>query len=356
MKKGLVLLTVATLIIALHACKKEEPTPAKIYDPTPLTVEVPAFVKTYVGDMPIPADNPMTEEGVALGRILFYEKMLSNDRSMNCATCHKQENAFDDPRPFSQGTNGAFGDRNAMAIINVGWDKIFFWDGRRNTLEGQAHDPVTNPIEMANTWPEVVSRLQNSAKYPDLFFKAFGTTTIDSNLVTKAIAQFERTMVSFNSKFDKYFYQKDSTVFTEQEKRGLTLFSGKAMCNMCHLTNTLFTDRDIRNNGLDVNPVDGGLMKFTGNPSDKGKFKVPTLRNIEVTAPYMHDSRFTTLEQVVEFYSSGVKPNSPNLDEHMPDFGSGLNLNTQEKADLVAFLKTLSDQTFLTDPKFSDPN
>jgi cytochrome c peroxidase len=312
-------------------------------------------VKTYVGDMPVPADNPLTQEGIVLGRMLFYEKMLSNDMTMNCASCHKQENAFDDPRPFSEGTNGAFGDRNAMAIINAGWDTHFFWDGRRNSLEGQAHDPVTNPIEMANTWTEVALRLQQSSTYPDLFFKAFGTRTIDSTLVTKAIGQFERTMVSFNSRFDKYFYSGDSVALTQQEKRGLTLFTGKAMCNMCHLTNTLFTDRDIRNNGLDVNPLDAGLMKFTGNASDRGKFKVPTLRNIEVTAPYMHDSRFATLEEVVDFYSSGVKQNSPNIDEHMPDFGPGLNLSTQEKGDLVAFLKALTDQEFLTREDLSDP-
>jgi cytochrome c peroxidase len=354
MRKLLILAGAATLIVAVHACKKEESNP--VYSPTAKTVDVPSFVKTYVGDMSIPADNPLTEEGVELGRKLFYEKMLSDNMSISCASCHKQENAFDDPRPFSEGTHGLFGDRNAMAIVNAGWDQHFFWDGRRNTLEGQAHDPVTNPIEMAATWPAVVERLQSSSTYPELFFKAFGTKTVDSNLVTKAIAQFERTLVSFNSKFDKYYYGHDTTVFTPQEKNGLTLFSGKAMCNNCHLMNTLFTDREIKNNGLDINPADAGHMKFTGLATDRGKFKVPTLRNIGASAPYMHDSRFATLEEVVNFYSTGVKQSSPNLDEHMVDFGSGLNLSMQEKADLVAFLKTLTDQSFLTNPKFSDPN
>lgn len=355
MRKAKILIGIIALLVIVHACKKEKKE-EPVYSPTSATVEVPAYVKSYIGDMPTPTDNPLTVEGIALGRRLFYEKMLSNDRSMSCASCHKQENAFDDPRPFSEGTNGAFGDRNAMAIVNAAWEKHLFWDGRRSSLEAQAHDPLTNPIEMANNWPEAVARLQSSPTYPDLFFKAFGTKTVDSNLAMKAIAQFERTLVSFNSKFDKYYYQGDSTVFNQSEKNGLALFTGKGLCNNCHLMNTLLTDRDLKNNGLDENPADVGLMKFTGNTNDKGKFKVPSLRNIEVTAPYMHDSRFATLEDVVNFYSSGIKQSSPNIDEHMPDFGSGLNLTAQEKADLVAFLKTLTDQSFLADAKFSDPN
>lgn len=358
MRKIATIIGMFVVVVVINSCKKEkkEDNPPTSYNPTAAKIDVPDYVKNYVGEMPQPSDNPLTAEGIELGRILFYEKMLSDNMTMSCATCHKQENAFDDPRPFSEGTNGAFGDRNAMAIINLGWDSHFFWDGRRNSLEGQAHDPVTNPIEMANKWPEVVARLQSSSKYPDLFFKAFGTHTVDSSLVTKAIAQFERTLISFNSRFDKYFYLGDSSALTEQEKNGLVLFTGKAMCNHCHLTNTLFTDRDIRNNGLDENPKDQGLMKFTGNAVDRGRFKVPTLRNIAVTAPYMHDSRFKTLEEVVDFYSGKVKQNSPNLDEHMPDFGTGVNLSGQEKAELVAFLKSLTDQDFLTNPKFSDPN
>ncbi len=357
MKKLTIIITIAAITTGIYACKKDpDTTPAaEVYNPTAMTVTVPAWVKTYVGEMKHPIDNPLTVEGVYLGRKLFYEKMLSNDMTMSCATCHKQENGFDDPRPFSQGTNGVFGDRNAMAIINLGWSTSFFWDGRRQTLEGQAHDPVTNPIEMANKWPDVVARLQNSKVYPDLFFKAFGTRTVDSNLVVKAIAQFERTLVSYNSKFDKYYYGNDTTVFTQQEKNGLAIFKGKGMCNNCHLMNTQLADEVYRNNGLDANPKDDGHMKFTGKAEDRAKFKVPTLRNIANTAPYMHDSRFTTLEAVVDFYSSKVQQSSPNIDEHMPDFGTGLNLSTQEKADLIAFLKTLTDNDFLTNPSFSEP-
>lgn len=354
MQKVVLPALVLSVIIATYSCKKDveikEP-----YNPTPSTVAIPQFVKSFQGDIKFPADNPQTVEGVALGRKLFYDKMLSNNGSISCASCHKQENAFDDPRPFSQGTNGSFGDRNAMAIINLAWGKQFFWDGRRSSLEGQAHDPVTNPIEMANTWPNVVRNLQRSSEYPDLFYRAFGTKTIDSDLVVKAIAQFERTLVSFNSRFDKYYHQGDSAVFTLQEKNGLSIFRGKGLCNHCHLLNTMLTDNAFSNNGLDVDPLDPGLQKFTGKPEDKGKFKVPTLRNIELTAPYMHDSRYNTLEQVVNHYSDSVKQNSPNLDVHMIDFGSGLHLTPQEKADLVAFLKTLTDRSFTTNPELSDP-
>ena len=247
MRKTLLLVGIAMLFVVVYACKKEEPDPTPpelVYDPTYISVETPAYVKNYVGDMQHPSDNPLTAQGVDLGRRLFYEKMLSDTKTISCASCHKQENAFDDPRPFSEGTNGTFGDRNAMAIVNAGWETSFFWDGRRSSLEGQAHDPVTNPIEMANTWPEVVTRLQNSTVYPDLFFKAFGTRTVDSNLVVKAIAQFERTLVSFNSKFDTYYHKGDTTVFTQQEKNGLDIFIGKGMCNNCHAMNTLLTDRE----------------------------------------------------------------------------------------------------------------
>jgi cytochrome c peroxidase len=358
MKKAWILAGIAIAMVAIHACRKEDKktTPEDVYNPTAKTIAVPAYVVNYIGEMPHPSDNPLTEEGVALGRILFYDKKLSNDMTMACATCHKQENGFDDFRQFSEGTNGSFGDRNAMPIINLAWAKSFFWDGRRSTMETQAHDPVTNPIEMANNWPEVVRRLQVDGQYPSLFFKAFGTKMVDSNLVTKAIAQFERTMVSFNTRFDKYFYQNDTNALNASEKRGLTLFTGDALCNTCHMMNTLFTDHAFRNNGLDINPGDAGLMKFTGKGDDRGKFKVPGLRNIAQTAPFMHDGRFATLEDVVNYYSTGVKQSSPNLDEHMTPFGNGLNLTVQQKADLVAFLKSLSDQEFLTRQDLSNPN
>lgn len=344
--------------VLLMACNKKEDGPIKneppVFNPTPLSISYPSWVKIYAGQMPEPVDNATTVEGVALGRKLFYDKKLSDDMTMSCASCHVLANGFSDPRAFSVGTNGAAGDRNAMAIINMGWSNKFFWDGRRPSLELQAHDPVTNPIEMRNTWTAVVNRLQSDPVYPGMFFKAFGKTTIDSNMVTKAIAQFERTLVSFNSRFDKFYFEGDTTRLSDTEKRGKDLFFGKADCNHCH-SDALLTDNAFRNNGLDVTLTDIGLGKVSGQSTDNGKFKVPTLRNIALTAPYMHDSRFTTLEQVVEFYDHQVKQTSPNIDVNMDQIKNGLNLTTQEKADLVAFLKTFTDSSFINNAAFMQP-
>jgi cytochrome c peroxidase len=349
---------ISTIILAMQACKNDEDlimSPEPHYNPTSVTLNIPSFATTYLGNMLVPPTNPLTAEGILLGRKLFYEKMLSNDLSMSCASCHIQENAFNDPKQFSQGTNGAFGDRNAMSIINLGFSPQLFWDGRRNSIEEQAHDPVTNNTEMRNNWSTVVQRLQADKNYPSLFFYAFGSYTIDSNLVTKAIAQFERTMLSFNSPFDNFFYGGDTTLLNASQKRGYNLFFGKAECVHCH-SGPLLTDNLFKNNGLDNFITDIGYGKTTGKTSDNGKFKVPTLRNIAQSAPYMHDGRFTTLEQVVEHYNSGVIGTSPNLDPDMIPFTTGLNLSTQEKADLVNFLKTFTDNEFLTNTKFKDPN
>lgn len=342
-------------IFFTQSCKKDNIVIEPVYDPTPYNLNVPGFVTSYMGNMPIPSDNPLTEQGVKLGRMLFYEKLLSDDKSMSCASCHLQSNSFNDPNQFSQGTNGAFGERNAMSIVNSGWMTSMFWDGRRNTMEEQAHDPVTNQIEMRNDWNTVVSRLQAHHMYPSMFFQAFGTEKIDSNLVTKAIAQFERTLISFNSPFDTYFYGGDTTILNSSQKRGFDLFFGQAECIHCH-SGPLLTDNMLRNNGLNVVLTDLGRGSVTGNPLDNGKFKVPTLRNIAFSAPYMHDGRFSTLEQVVEFYNSGVQGSSPNLDSEMAIYVGGLNLTAQNKIDLVNFLKTFTDQQFLNNTKFSDPH
>lgn len=346
----MVFVAVLCSLANLPSCNTD---PEDLYDPTPVVVELPQFVHTYLGEMPNTPDNPLTEEGIALGKKLFYEKKLSDNATMSCASCHKQENAFSDLRSFSEGTNGALGNRNAMSIANLAWGNTLFWDGRRSTLEGQAHDPVTNPIEMRNTWAEVERRLQNDSEYPSLFFKAFGTRQIDSNLVVKAIAQFERTLVSFSSRFDQYYFEGQTNVLNSDELEGAELFFGKGHCNDCH-SDVLLTDNFLRNNGLDQTFLDKGYGEVTGNPTDDGKFKVPTLRNIALTSPYMHDSRFTTLEQVVEHYSSGVMPNSPNIDEHISPFGTGFNLTSDEKGKLVAFLRTMTDSSFITNPKHAE--
>lgn len=363
MKKALVLLGVVVLVIIAHACKKEKPTPPSnpgpedtTYKPTPYQLQIPAYVIQHLGEMPNPSDNPLTVEGVALGRKLFYEKMLSNTATISCASCHQQQHAFDDPRRFSEGTDGSLGTRNAMTIVNMGWGNSFFWDGRKNTLEEQAHDPVTNPVEMANTWPEVVSRLQGSTVYPDLFYKAFGTRAIDSNLVVKAIAQFERTLISFNSRFDKYYYGGDSSALNAQEQRGLNLFMNEGMCATCHSMNMLLTDRLFRSNGANANPNDRGRMDITGNPYDRGLFKVPTLRNVALTAPYMHDGDMANLQDVVGFYGMHLVSGNEIIGGPGAPPPPVKTLTEEQQADLVAFLKSLTDEEFITNPAFSDPN
>lgn len=348
------MILVMLAVVALFAACRKDPAVYTGAVGTPYELNLPAWVHDSIGPMH-EGDNPLTVEGVALGRKLFYEKALSNDGTMSCATCHHQEHAFTDPRAFSVGTDGSVGTRNAMAIVNLGWSRNLFWDGRRTTLEGQAHDPVTNPIEMRNTWPVVEQRLRADDRYPSLFAAAFGSPLIDSSRVVRAIAQFERTLVSFNSRFDRYWYGGDTTVLDSVEKHGLFLFRGKGKCGRCHSIG-LFTDDEMRNNGLDAFPVDGGLGTVTGAPGDFAKFKTTTLRNIAVTAPYMHDSRFADLMSVIQFYDGHIQHGSPNVDTVMhlfPETGNILSWN--DRADLIAFLQTLTDEGFLTDPAFSEP-
>ncbi len=304
--------------------------------------------------MTVPEDNPLTVEGVQLGRRLFYEPLLSGDNTISCAACHLQESNFSDPRRLSIGIDGLEGKRQSMPIINLGWGSQFFWDGRAASLEQQALGPVLDPLEMHEDWTTAVAELQATEDYPGLFFKAFGTETITKELVTKAIAQFERTLISGNSRYDKVIKEGNGVFFTDDELNGFDLFnSERGDCFHCH-SGILFTDNLFHNNGLDANPIDKGLEKVTGKASDIGKFKTPTLRNIAVTAPYMHDGRFNTLKEVLDHYSDGVK-NSPTLDPLMNHMG-GIELTEQEKVELIAFLKTLTDEDFLENPDFSNPH
>lgn len=328
---------------------------ADYYMPTPYTLQRPkGFPK-----MPIPKDNPLTLEGVALGRKLFYDPILSKNNKQSCGSCHNQKFGFtDNGKQFSEGVDGKQGDRNAMAIFNLGYNTFFFWDARAANLEEQALMPVPNPIEMHLGWKEAVERLNKHDKYPQLFKQAFGIHIIDSNLVAKAIAQFERTIISANSRWDQREVGK--VFFTELEKRGDTIFNTEiGDCFHCH-NGSLFTDNSFRNNGLQKELKDIGLAKTTGYKSDRGKFKVPTLRNIELTAPYMHDGRFKTLEEVVDFYDSGVHQKSENIDKDMLKENrvkhGKLGLSAQDKKALVAFLKTLTDKEFLNNETYSDPN
>ena len=341
------------MVLTIVGCRKDpglEQPGTSIFIPS-----LPSWLQDSAGYRWItPADNPSTNEGVALGRRLFYEKALSNDFSMSCATCHRQEDAFSDRRTFSVGTNGTLGRRQAMAIVNLAWDGSFFWDGRSSSLEAQAFKPVVDHAEMRNAWPTVVSRLQADPTYPRQFERAFGTSLIDSVNVVRAIAQFERSLISLGSRFDRFRYLGETTALSEPEQRGMLLFMRGAHCVDCH-HEPMMADHSLRNNGLDLTFTDQGAAEATGNPAHAGRFKVPTLRNIEFSAPYMHDGRFNTLEEVVDFYADDVQLNSPGLDNHMlPWIAGQVQLSAEDRSDLVAFLKALSDSDFLTNPAFSD--
>jgi cytochrome c peroxidase len=357
---GLILLACLGILQSCKKDKEEDPAPTDpISGPTPYVHDAPSWLLDSTGHaIQYPTDNPMTVEGIALGRMLFYETALSDDYSMSCGSCHKQEDGFSDARQFSVGTDGSLGTRQAMSTFNLLWDQFLFWDGRAPSMEAQAFGPVTNPVEMRNTWPTVEDRLRNDANYPALFEQAFGSPGIDSVRVVKAIAQFERTMLSLNSRFDRYRYLGETNALTPSEIEGYRVFKREAHCIDCHME-PLFVSHGMRNNGLDLVQTDLGLGGVDNNASHNGLFKVTTLRNIEVTAPYMHDGRFATLEEVVDFYNEEVQLGSPNLDNHMIPWviaGGNLGLSEQQKSDLVAFMKALTDDEFLTNPEFSDPN
>ncbi|QMU66680.1 MAG: cytochrome-c peroxidase [Flavobacteriaceae bacterium] len=326
------------------------------YIPTVLALEIPPLFQQKLIAPLNPADNPLTQEGVALGKKLFFEKRLSGDNSQSCATCHRPSNAFSDHTRFSDGIDGIFGNRNAMPLFNLAWNfnERFAWDGKELSLERQALEPVRSPVEMHSSWPVVADKLQQDPEYPTLFLQAFGTLTIDSTRITKAIAQFERTLISGNSKFDRYLL--GNATLTPQELNGFNVFMDEARgdCFHCHGSdnNPLWTDNNFHNNGLDETFTDLGLGAVTGDPNDNGKFRSPSLRNLAFTAPYMHDGRFATLDAVIDHYSEGLKMSS-TVDPLMKKVNEGgVQLTPQDKADLKAFLLTLTDDNFANNPAF----
>ena len=302
----------------------------------------------------LPADNPLTREGIALGESLFHDTRLSINNSQSCASCHDRTTAFSDSRRVSLGAEGQFGKRQSMPLFNLAWAKTFFWDGRAPSLRQQVLMPIQDPHEMNLPLDQAVTRL--SKKSP-AFKAAFGTPEITPDRIAKALEQYLLTLISQDSRFDRAARKVDT--LTEQEKRGLQLFVTEhdpargllgADCFHCH-GGTLFTDHSFKNNGLDLSPDDLGLMATTGKPSDKAKFKTPSLRNIAATAPYMHDGRFDTLEQVVAHYSGPLTRTDtldPNLAKHP---AAGIQLSPDDQQALVAFLKTLTDEAFLNSGK-----
>jgi cytochrome c peroxidase len=341
-------LLIFLILLAFFSCDNES---VDQYVTTPYQLEIPDLFENNILAPVIPSDNPMTFEGVSLGKKLFFDPILSGNTMQSCADCHAPENAFSDTRRFSDGINGVFGTRNTMPLFNLAWnyDKKFFWDGNTFSLEHQAFVPVSDPTEMNSRWADVELKLQQHNEYPDLFKTAFGTTKIDSTLVTKALAQFERTLISANSKFDNFLLGK--TILTPEELNGFNIFMDetKGDCFHCHGSdkNPLWTDNTFHNNGLDQTFADLGLGAVSGDPADNGKFKTPSLRNLAFTAPYMHDGRFETLDAVINHYSEGLK-NSSTIDPLMKKVNQGgVQLSATDKANLKAFLLTLSDYDFI---------
>lgn len=330
--------------------------------PEPYQLNYPAY---FGSRFTIPEDNPMTREGVQLGRMLFYETRLSKNNQFSCASCHQQKFAFTDGSSFSTGIDGTPTKRSAMSLANLLWVNNFFWDGRAGSLEAQAVVPLTDAHEMGQPLGESVVKLKKTANYTALFKNAFGTSEISEDRILKAIAQFERTLISANARYDRYL--NGQPVLSEQELRGMTLFMTNplpaknirgAECGRCHGGPKIFQEL-FHNNGLDKEPKDVGRMEVSGQEIDRGRFRVPTLRNIALTSPYMHDGRFNTLDDVLNHYSEHIQQSeslSPFLAEASNEVdGKGLLLRSDEKKDIIAFLKTLTDSTFISSPEFSNP-
>ena len=313
--------------------------------PTPLYFQIPKGWPKPNYDF---SKNPLTEEGFQLGRQLFYDPILSKDSTISCASCHLQATGFTHvDHSLSHGIDGKIGTRNSMTMMNLAWSKTFMWDGGVNHLDVQPLNPITSPVEMNETLANVVQKLQKSDKYKSLFFAAFGDENITGQRVLKALSQFELLLVTANSKYDKVM--RKEAVFTEQEQNGYQLF--KNNCASCH-TEPLFTNGKYENNGipLDTTLNDIGRQRITEKSDDYLKFKVPTLRNIQFTNPYMHDGRFKKLTEVIKHYNS--LGNNKNLPKQLQ---KPMNLTDNERVDLVAFLLTLTDNEFLFDKRFSFP-
>jgi cytochrome c peroxidase len=354
-----------TGILLLIACKKDETkqnnTNNVVHDTTPYTLNYAGFPAP-----PIAQDNPLTVQGVKLGRMLFYEKMLSGNITQSCGSCHQQQFAFTDTAKFSIGIHGLLGKRNSMSAVNMAWNTGgFFWDGRAIILRQQALMPIQDELEMDETIENVISKLSASKTYRDQFLRAFGSEEITANKIALALEQFMNSIVSNDTKFDKY--KRGELVLDSAEERGRQLFFAEynpsfpelsgADCAHCH-SGANFSNNRYMNNGTktDAEITDNGRQGVTGNINDKGKFKVTTLRNVAITPPYMSDGSIKTLEEVINHYNNGLKE-SNTLDPALKfTKEKGLMLNQQDKADLVAFLKTLTDYTLINDPKYADPN
>lgn len=366
---GILSIWVALLALAVSCSKKTDaPEPVVPPDdkPTPLEWTKPSYFPDPVYDL---SQNPLTVEGVELGKFLFYDGILSRTDNIGCGTCHQQQAAFTHHgHDLSHGVDDKIGTRNAPSVQNMAWNTSFFWDGGVHDMDMVPAVPIQNKVEMDERVANVIEKLRKTpvagvtkqVDYPKMFKAAFGSDSITADRMMQALSQFMMTMVSATSRYD-YFVRGDASALTAQEKDGLSVFKQK--CASCH-AGELFTDQKFRNNGLAPNRInDQGRYTITLNADDRLKFKVPSLRNVGLTAPYMHDGRFTTLEQVLGHYANdkpGSKDSiyaSPTLDPLLNVAGQkrGISLTNAEKQSIIAFLKTLNDDDFIKDKRFSDP-
>jgi len=335
-------------LLAAFSCQKtQEETPIE----AAIIFEKPAHFPNLVYDF---SKNPITKDGFKLGKALFYEGDLSSNGMIACGSCHIQSHAFSHHgHDVSHGVGDRLGSRNAPAIQNLAWQPIFFWDGGVHDLDLFSIDPIENPVEMNENFANVLEKIRKKAPYPELFRKAYGSPEITTERFLKALSQFMLMAVSANSKYDKFVRKEVS--LEKNELEGMQIFKQK--CASCH-QGELFTDFSFRNTGLQTafRKPDFGRYLVTLNETDRYKFKVPSLRNIAVTAPYMHDGRFYTLDEVLEHYNSQVK-DLPNLDTLLKQNAIlGIALSADEKQKLIAFLNTLTDKDFLTNPIFREEN
>lgn len=337
-QKRIPILFWTAVLFATIGCQTDEPVPYPVATPS------------WFPKMEIPTENQLTQARIDLGRKLFYEPLLSSDSTVSCGSCHQQEKAFSDGIPIAIGVNNVMGLRNAPTLANIGYSPYFFHDGGVETLELQSQQPIFSVEEMNFSIAGFLERIEDDAEYKRMFNEAYGRAP-DAFGISRAISAFQRTFISANSRYDQYAYQGKKQALSAQEIRGKELFfSDRTKCANCHEA-PLFTNYQFENIGLYQQYADSGRARISHLSQDNGKFKVPTLRNVALTAPYMHNGSLQTLEEVVEHFNTGGVGHANQSDNIYP-----LNLTQTEKADLVAFLNTLTDLGFRSNPDLAEPN
>ncbi|MCB0696419.1 MAG: c-type cytochrome [Chitinophagaceae bacterium] len=334
-----------SVILTYIACKPDPSLDVDATVPENISFSIPEGWPTPFYNF---QNNTLTKDGFYLGRKLFYDPRLSRDNTISCGSCHQIFAAFaHDGHAISHGIDGLLGTRNSPALFNLNWHTGFFWDGGVNHIESQPLNPIQNPVEMDENLPNIIAKLQADEKYKQMFVAAWGDETVTSQRIFKSLAQFMGMIVSDHSKYDQYM--RGEAALTTAEQNGMKVYNEK--CAACH-TAPLFSNFSYRNNGLQPSAVnDSGRMRITQQDTDMYKFKVPSLRNLKYTAPYMHDGRFKTIDRVLDHYTTGIYQ-TPTLD---PLLQNGLSLSAQERSDLMAFLNTLNDEVLVTDSRFKEP-